>query len=42
LLSRPHWPSPAKMVHEGWTKDEEAVYFVIVDGPWDINWVKQE
>ena len=31
---------PAKMVHEGWTKSEEAMYLVTVDGAFDINWVK--
>jgi hypothetical protein len=31
---------PAKMVHEGWTKEEGAMYFITVDGPFDINWVK--
>jgi quercetin dioxygenase-like cupin family protein len=31
---------PAKMIHEAWTKDEEATYFITVDGPFDINWVK--
>ena len=30
---------PAKMVHEGWTKDEGAMYLVTVDGAWDIIWV---
>jgi quercetin dioxygenase-like cupin family protein len=31
---------PAKMVHEGWTKGEGAMYLVTVDGAWDINWVE--
>ena len=31
---------PAKMVHEAWAKDEGATYFITVDGPFDINWVK--
>jgi quercetin dioxygenase-like cupin family protein len=31
---------PAKMVHDAWTKDEGATFFVTVDGPFDINWVK--
>jgi len=31
---------PAKMIHEGWTgPDGEALYFITVDGAWDINWV---
>jgi quercetin dioxygenase-like cupin family protein len=30
---------PSKMIHQGWTKDEESVLFVTVDGAWDINWV---
>jgi quercetin dioxygenase-like cupin family protein len=30
---------PSKMIHQGWTKDEETVLFVTVDGAWDINWV---
>jgi quercetin dioxygenase-like cupin family protein len=31
---------PAKMIHEAWTgPDGEAMYFVTVDGAWDINWV---
>ena len=31
---------PAKMVHEGWTEGEGAMYLVTVDGAWDINWVE--
>ena len=31
---------PAKMAHDAWTKDEGATFFVTVDGPFDINWVK--
>ena len=31
---------PARMVHEGWTGGEGAMYLVTVDGAWDINWVK--
>jgi quercetin dioxygenase-like cupin family protein len=30
---------PARMVHEGWTKSEGAMYLVTVDGAWDIIWV---
>jgi quercetin dioxygenase-like cupin family protein len=31
---------PARMIHEAWTgPDGEALYFVTVDGAWDINWV---
>jgi quercetin dioxygenase-like cupin family protein len=31
---------PARMIHEAWTgPDGEAMYFVTVDGAWDINWV---
>ena len=29
---------PAKMVHEGWTKDQEALLLITTDGAWDINW----
>src|SRR5689334_3775121 len=31
---------PAKMVHDAWTKEDGAMYFITVDGPFDINWVK--
>jgi quercetin dioxygenase-like cupin family protein len=31
---------PARMIHDAWTKEEGAVFFITVDGPWDINWVK--
>jgi quercetin dioxygenase-like cupin family protein len=31
---------PARMVHEAWTKDEGATYFITVDGKWDVNFVK--
>jgi quercetin dioxygenase-like cupin family protein len=31
---------PAKMIHDAWTKDEGATFFITVDGPFDINWVK--
>jgi quercetin dioxygenase-like cupin family protein len=31
---------PAKMIHEAWTKDEGATYFITVDGKWDVNFVK--
>ena len=31
---------PAKMIHDAWTKEEGATFFVTVDGPFDINWVK--
>ena len=31
---------PAKMVHEAWAKEGGATYFINVDGPFDINWVK--
>ena len=31
---------PAKMVHEGRTQGEGAMYLVTVDGAFDINWVK--
>jgi Domain of unknown function (DUF4437) len=30
---------PAKMIHQAWTGPEGAVYFITVDGAWDINWV---
>ena len=32
---------PAKMIHRAWTKDEPAMYFITVDGAWDINWVEK-
>ena len=33
---------PAKMIHQGWTKPEEdALYFITVDGKWDVNWVDE-
>jgi Cupin domain len=28
---------PAKMIHEAWTGDEGATYFITVDGKWDIT-----
>jgi quercetin dioxygenase-like cupin family protein len=31
---------PARMVHEGWTGAEGAMYLVTVDGAWDLNWVE--
>jgi quercetin dioxygenase-like cupin family protein len=31
---------PAKMVHEAWTGDAGATYFITVDGKWDVNFVK--
>jgi quercetin dioxygenase-like cupin family protein len=31
---------PAKMVHEAWAGDEGAVFFITVDGAWDLNWVE--
>jgi hypothetical protein len=31
---------PAKMVHEAWTKEDGAMYFITVDGLFEINWVK--
>jgi quercetin dioxygenase-like cupin family protein len=31
---------PAKMIHDAWTKEEGATFFITVDGPFDINWVK--
>jgi anti-sigma factor ChrR (cupin superfamily) len=30
---------PAKMIHEAWTGDEGATYFITVDGKWDVNFV---
>jgi mannose-6-phosphate isomerase-like protein (cupin superfamily) len=29
---------PAKMQHQAWTSDG-ALIFIIVDGPWDVNWI---
>ena len=31
---------PAKMIHEAWTGDEGAMFFITVDGAWDLNWAK--
>jgi quercetin dioxygenase-like cupin family protein len=31
---------PAKMIHDAWAENEGATFFITVDGPWDINWVK--
>ena len=31
---------PAKMIHEAWTGDDGATYFITVDGKWDVNFVK--
>jgi quercetin dioxygenase-like cupin family protein len=31
---------PAKMIHEEWTGDAGATYFITVDGKWDVNFVK--
>ena len=31
---------PAKMIHEAWTGDGGATYFITVDGKWDVNFVK--
>ena len=31
---------PAKMIHEAWTGDEGAIYFITADGKWDMNFVK--
>jgi quercetin dioxygenase-like cupin family protein len=31
---------PAKMIHEAWTKNEGATYFITVDSAWDVNLVK--
>jgi hypothetical protein len=31
---------PAKMIHQAWTGPEETVYFITVDGAWDIHWVE--
>ena len=31
---------PAKMIHEAWTGDAGATYFITVDGKWDITFVK--
>jgi quercetin dioxygenase-like cupin family protein len=31
---------PAKMIHEAWTGDEGATYFITVDGKWDVNFVE--
>jgi quercetin dioxygenase-like cupin family protein len=28
---------PAKMQHQAWTS-EGSVFFITVDGPWDVNW----
>ena len=31
---------PAKMIHEAWTGEAGATYFITVDGKWDVNFVK--
>ena len=31
---------PANMVHEAWAGDEGAMFFITVDGAWDLNWAK--
>jgi quercetin dioxygenase-like cupin family protein len=31
---------PAKMIHEAWTGDAGATYFITGDGKWDVNFVK--
>jgi quercetin dioxygenase-like cupin family protein len=31
---------PAKMIHEAWTGNEGATYFITVDGKWDVNFVE--
>jgi quercetin dioxygenase-like cupin family protein len=31
---------PAKMIHEAWTGEEGATFFITVDGAWDLNFVK--
>jgi hypothetical protein len=31
---------PAKMVDEAWTGDEGAMFFITVDGAWDLNWAQ--
>jgi hypothetical protein len=28
------------MIHEAWTGDEGATYFITVDGKWDVNFVE--
>ena len=31
---------PKKMIHQAWTTaNEDALIYITVDGPWDINWV---
>ena len=31
---------PAKMIHQAWTGDGGATYFITVDGKWDVDFVK--
>ena len=31
---------PAKMIHEAWTGDGGATYFITVDGKWDVHFVE--
>jgi quercetin dioxygenase-like cupin family protein len=31
---------PAKMIHDAWTKDEGTTFFITVDGPFDVTFVK--
>ena len=34
--------TPARMIHQAWTlPGEEALLFITVDGPWDVNFVDQ-
>jgi quercetin dioxygenase-like cupin family protein len=31
---------PGKMIHEAWTGDDGAMFFITVDSAWDLNFVK--
>jgi quercetin dioxygenase-like cupin family protein len=31
---------PAKLIHEAWTGNEGATFFITVDSAWDLNFVK--
>ena len=31
--------SPARTPHQAWSVTDDALVFITVDGPWDVNWV---
>ena len=30
---------PARTPHQAWSSTDDALVFITVDGPWDVNWV---